>query len=88
VICLWSYAVVLIQQSKRRYIAAKHIIMTIPVWEVLSKKSYFPYKIVRRFKTFDLERRIDKFDENHGLSDLLYTEESSTDAFALINQQN
>jgi hypothetical protein len=29
-----------------------------------------------------LERRIDKFDEIQGLSDLLYIEASSTDAFA------
>jgi hypothetical protein len=62
--------------------------MTISVEEVLSRNELFSYKITRRFKTFYVERRIDKFDENHGLSDPLYVEDSSTDAFSLINQQN
>jgi hypothetical protein len=48
----------------------------------------FLYKPVQDFRIVDLERRIDKFAENDGLSDLSYMEESSTHAFARINQQN
>ena len=44
--------------------------------------SLFPTKLSKISELSILERRIDKFDEIHGLSDLLYMEGSSTDAFA------
>jgi len=44
--------------------------------------SLFPTKLPPNFKIFNLERRIDKLDEIQGLSNPLYKEASSKDAFA------
>jgi hypothetical protein len=41
------------------------------------------YKPARDFKILDVEHRIDKFDELHGLSHPLYKEGSSKNGFCL-----
>ena len=50
--------------------------------KVLSKKSHFCTNLSKISELSILERRIDKFAEIHGLSDLLYEEGSSTGGFA------
>jgi hypothetical protein len=82
VICLWSHAVLLIQQSKRRYIAAKHIINDNPYGESAQQTQPFSNKTASNLKVINLARRIDEFDEIDGLSHPLYKEGSSTDALA------
>jgi hypothetical protein len=62
----WSFALVLIRSQR----------------EVLSMISHFCTNLSKISELSILERRIDKFDELHGLSHPLYKEGSSKDALA------